>query len=95
MGGLHNIYTMYNTTQTQGSEVLFTTYTLHIAKQYSTLCICVCTKSIEPTPPLAKLRVRNSQFREPFFSVIYNKKIVVCYYFALIGTSASEAEAHY
>ena len=55
----------------------------------------VLPKSIEPSPPLAKLRVRRSQCRESVFSVIYNKKFVVCYCFDLIGTPASEAEAHY
>ena len=58
----------------------------------SSLCY---PKSIEPSPPLAQLRVRRSQFRESFFSLIYNKKFVVCYCFDLIGTPASEAEAHY
>ncbi len=55
----------------------------------------VKTKSIEPSPPLAKLRVRRFQFRESFFSVIYNKKFVVCYCCDLIGTPTSETEVHY
>ncbi len=57
--------------------------------------MCTDAKSIEPSPPLAQLRVCRSQFGELFFSVIYNKKFVVCYCFDLIGTPASEAEAHY
>ncbi len=52
-------------------------------------------KSIEPSLLLAQLRVRHSQFRESFFSVICNKKSMVCYCFDLIGTPVSEAEGHY
>ncbi len=54
----------------------------------------VYPKFIEPSPPLAQLIVRRSQCRESFFSVIYNKKFVICYCFDLICTAACEAEAH-
>ena len=53
------------------------------------------SKSIEPSPPLAQLRVYHSQFRESFFSVVYKKKFAVCYCFDLIDMPASEAETHY
>ncbi len=42
-----------------------------------------------------QLRIRQSQCWEWFFSVIYNKKFMVCYCFVLIDMPASEAIARY